>query len=296
MLHAVNRECTLRDCEELFLNHELWASGSDGRPLSQSEARKRVAQDYAAGSSYQRSNPGYYTAADVRAHIGELRALARDWPWRGASGRTDRDVLRFVHNAATWVGCDRINVATRDVSIGAGISQWTAGKSLKRLTAAGWLEKAGDSKPGIAARYKLTRPLKQVSQNLSYDLSSAEDYMSENGTPTEPGHEMWVRLGKTAMDVHAVLDDSPIAAREAARRARAAKSTTCRVLPVLSTHGLAVQTPDGWVRSPLTLDRAAENMGWTGVNSTRTRRALQYEKDRRLQRWTAPALNSSKTH
>lgn len=93
MLHAVNRGWALQDCQDLFTDHELWASGSDGRPLGQAETRKRVSQDHAAASTYQKSNPGYHTAADARARIGELKAVARTWPWQGAAGRTDRDLL-----------------------------------------------------------------------------------------------------------------------------------------------------------------------------------------------------------
>jgi hypothetical protein len=115
--------------------------------------------------------------------------------------------------------------------------------------------------------------------------------MSDSGTPDgtpsarEPGHEVWVRLGKAAMDLHAALSDEPVSGREAGRRALppVAKSTALRLLPVLAEYGLAKQSGDGWTKTPVTLDEIAGRHGWTGQQSRRLQRQQQFEIDRAMQ-------------
>jgi hypothetical protein len=104
--------------------------------------------------------------------------------------------------------------------------------------------------------------------------------MSDRETQPIPGHEMWARLGKTGMVVHAVLSELPIQAAKAAERAGVGRATAFRVLPELEGYGLAVKVDGGWVRGPLSLDQAAEQRGWVGKNSVTTKRRVQFAQER----------------
>lgn len=299
MLAAVNKDWTYQDCELVLLDplnagSSLWLTGSDDRPLRRPDSLKRLRRDFEAASTYRRDNPGYKSAADARAYIGELKAEARSWHWKN---RYDRDILRFFHAQATWVGCDRINVSVRAASLGAGCSLHTAHTGIHRLIRDGWLERAEDTRPagesettqvslrqpmksGRANLYRVKRPGKRCPTGEHITCTTGEDNMFLDGTPTEPAHEVWVRLGKVSMDVYSVLNGRPVSVREAARKAAAAKSTVHRTLPVLAAYGLARKTDDGWVKGPCNPDQVVENMGWIGVNSKSAMRALQYQDER----------------
>jgi hypothetical protein len=306
-LAAVNRGWSMQDCELVFLDKanacsDLWLTGTDGRPLGGNEAWKRVARDYDAVSGYQKENPGYKTAADARARIGELKMLALEYPWRGAAGRTDRDVLRVVHDAATRIGCTEIDLSTREASLMAGISRWTAGKSIHRLEAAGWLERKGTPLPGHAPRFKLTTaPLPAGSEGegvrtfTPHGPYPGQNHVGQKYSPVAAlDHEVWVRLGKVCMDLHSSLDDVPVSGREAGRRAGCADRTARLNLPVLVACGLASHGDDGWVRLTDDLDAVAASMGWTGANSKRAMRGIEYQADSArhkadLEDWVMPA-------
>lgn len=181
MLHAVNQGWTRTDCLDAFRGHELWCAGTDGRPLGRIETVKRITRDHDAASKRRKAEPAYTDATDVRQFIGELKALAATWPWRGQAGRTDRETIGHAHQIGTGLGRDVIDLSVREVADKTGIVPATASRSLRRLTRDGWLKKISnpDSQPGHAARYRLTRPEPKDSPTTehTYLLLSGEECM-----------------------------------------------------------------------------------------------------------------------
>jgi hypothetical protein len=304
VLHALSRDWAFQDCERVLLDpanpgSDLWLKGDDGRPLGRAEPWKRLKRDYDRMAKRKRDHPGYKTKQDVRAHIAWLKMEAAYTRWQS---RYDRDVLAAYHQVGTHVACDLVNVSTRQASIMAGCSQKAARNAIRRLIKAGWLERVADSRaygPAVtevsllsprkqlrqprSPLYRLTRPKGcAVGTHITPTTVPGESNMSPYCAPPEPGpdHECWVQVGKLAMDLYMVLGNKSISGREAARRTAAAESSARLTLAKMADYGLALKTEDGWVRGPCDPDQVVENMGWSGGNSKRAMRALQYAKDR----------------
>ncbi len=283
VLHAINQGWSFRDCELAFLDattpgSELWLTGADGRDLGQAEPWKRLSSDFKAMQAHASASPLYRSAVEARQRIGELAAEARTWPWKGRSGRTDRDVLSAIHDAATKVGTDSVDVSTRDIALQAGVTARTAATSLKRLEAAGWLSRAPAAwKRGHAVRYKLgSQPLQYYTHD---SLGVVEVHVCRNATQ-HAGREIWVRLGKAAHALYQVLDVAPMTARELARRAGVCNSTASRRLPDLELHGLASKSHRGWSLGTTPPDDVAQAEGWVDAHSRVERRRREYDEDR----------------
>jgi hypothetical protein len=276
MLAAVNAGWTLADCTAEFLvrerpGSELWASGRDGRELAPSETLRRLERDYHAAAAKAASDPAIRYADEARQIVGEVKAAIRIADWRGVAGRTDRAVLEYVCQEATRVGSTAVCISARSAAEGAGCHTGTAARSLGRLVHNGWLVKGKHREFHLAQEYRLLTGPQNAGRRRHQQVYHHETYHPEVLTPDRmvclnlihPGHETWVRLGKSALALWQVLDVSPLSARELARRARVSPMTAVRNLPKLAAHGLARCCPgEGWSFGPLDPDAVADHMGW----------------------------------
>jgi hypothetical protein len=104
--------------------------------------------------------------------------------------------------------------------------------------------------------------------------------MYGNDTPLDPGHEVWVQLGKAARCLYYRLNVAPSSARQLAKQAGTSPMTACRQLKVLASYRLARKTDDGWVIGDRMPDDVVTDMGWVETNSKTGRRAAQAEDER----------------
>jgi hypothetical protein len=290
ILHAVNLGWSYQDCRAELGNPMnagscLWRLGSNDRVLPDGQVTKRLTEDYKAACRKYAADPPVYDRADARIRIGELTSLIPAWNWHGVSGRTDHDVISYVLSKMTDIGSTRINVASRDVSIGAGVSQRTALRSLTRLVNAGWLRHdsadAIDHAPAyeaVSAAEIMSKLSKVTDSGVtgggSYNLCEEQDHMSQYRSPGNPSHETWVRLGKSSKAVYDVLTDDPVSARAVSKAASVSKDTANKKLPELRSYDLAAYE-DGWIIGTASPDQVCNDMGWIEGNSkVRSRIAL----------------------
>jgi hypothetical protein len=284
VLAAVNHGWTFDECERVLLDDTaevsgLWTRGEDGRELGRSAAFKRLHGDYKAAAARAAEQPQWRSRADVIQWLGEITADARSRPWPGRTGRTDKAVLLAVLARATRAGCDQPLCAVRDIAPAAGITTQTAGAALRRLCAAGWLERPyGRCAPEQAQRYR-------VRQNHTGDsLRSTRDTLCEDGALTDanPAHECWVRLGKAARDLWCALDAQPRTARALAARSLVSPRTADRQLPKLAAVRLSERRAGGWIAGPATPNDVVIAESWIEENSKVCKRQAQYTTEREL--------------
>ncbi len=270
VLSAVNAGWTLDDCQRAFAANGLWHSTSGER------AERRVRRDYEAASRHADANPSFRFAEDARQYIGLVTAEVEGFPWRGVSGRVDRDVMLCVCRRATRVACTAINVSVRDAATGAGVTKATAARSLQRLVSSGWLIKTGEREFHLAQGYRITR---EVNGSETYEpLRKVLRITCLRNA--HPDHEVWQRLGKPAMQLWSVLDVGPQSARALARAATVAQDTARRNLPRLAEVGLAVLDPDGWRVGRLSPDQVQAHQGWVKEHSLSEYRKQDVADDR----------------
>lgn len=291
-LAAVNKGWTFQDCELTLLDptravSQLWLTGSHGQELGRQQAFKRLKGDYEASTGRARQNPAYRSASEARQRIGELAAEAASYPWKGRSGKTDQDVLTALRHLASKAGTDAVDASVRDLSILAGVTVRTVSRSLRRLACQRWIIRVSGPPEAVfgasrAARYKLSSPY-MVRQNVTYEslnIVLAESHMWRNGAPVDPGHEVWVQLGKSAMALYRVLDVTPRSARQLARLADVGNRTADRKLPVLAGLGMAAKTDQGWTFGTVSPYEVAKSEGWIGDNSKVEQRRKAIAEDR----------------
>ena len=297
VLAAINKGWTYQDCESVFLNSAdavsvLWLSGSKDQPHSRHEALRRLVGDYKAMDTYAVVNPVYATSAEARQRIGEITADARASAWKGRAGRTDKDVLAGLHRLATRAGTDAVDASVRDLSILSGVTVSTVSRSLKRLGEQGWLTRIKTVQPVFgrpkADRYKLSSP-KRVGYYATHDtpILHAECHVFHDAPPVDPGHEVWVRLGKCAIAIYQVLDVAPQSARQLAKMAGTDRRTADRKLPVLAGLGLATKTDNGWSFGTASPHDVVKAEGWTGDRSKVERRKQVIASERESWPWPA---------
>ncbi len=284
VLAAVNHGWTFDECERVLLDDTaevsgLWTRGEDGRDLGRSAAFKRLHGDFRAAAARAAASPQWRSRADVVQWLGEVTADAQSRPWPGRTGRTDKAVMLAVLARATRAGCDQPLCAVRDIAPAAGVTKQTAAVSLRRLCAAGWLERQYERcAPDQAQRYR-------VRQNQTgYSLGGSGDNLSSSGARPDahPAHECWVRLGKTARDLWCALDAQPRTARALAARSQVSPRTAVRQLPKLASVRLSERRPAGWIAGPATPDDVVVAEGWIEANSKVCRRQARYDTDREL--------------
>lgn len=287
MLHAVRTGWSFEDCRNVFANglnpgSRLWTHGSDERPLRQAEVTRRLQRDYEAARVKTLSQPSYRTATEARQRIGELIAEAKVYPWRGRTGRTDRDVLAALHARATDVGTDAIDMPVRDIALAAGIAQRnTVTRSLRRLEDAGWITRLSKAAFSHAQRYKLSGPL-----STHITMSDLHIHVGSYGATVSASHEVWLRLGKAAMALYQALNVAPSSARALAQRAGVNRKTAGRLLPVLRSYGLTSGNSEhGWSFGPMSPDDVVTAMGWIEDNSKSVQRHNAADAERLWFRW-----------
>ncbi len=287
MLHAVNRRWTFERCESEFTNclnpgSVLWTHGSDDRLLGAGETYKRLRKDYEKCTRKVLDSPTVHSQAEARQQVGVVVAYAKDCEWRGVAGRTDHDVLMFVTKKMMELGSTRMNLSTRDIALGAGVSQYTARISVTRLCKAGWLLRRAPAKAGMAQELELQMPRQgdshENSHNLSYDPPLLRrGYMREN---ENPAHETWVRLGKAPKVLYESLQPYPLPANELSAKSGIPLSTAYRNLPRLASYGLAKKLADGWVLGKISPDDVPHNEGWLEENSKAEQRKEKFTEER----------------
>jgi hypothetical protein len=285
ILGAVNKGWTCQECELVFLDvtaavSDLWLTGSQDQDHGRTEGLKRLRADYKAMRDYASRNPLYQSAAEARQRIGELAGDALVYPWNGRTGRTDRDVLAALHKMATKAGTDAVDASVRDLSILSGVTIRTVSRSLRRLSDLGWIKQVERASPG-AARYKLLSP-QRVRRNYTHEpeVPLAESHVCRNGAKADPGHEVWVQLGKASLALYRVLDVAPQSARHLAKQAKVGSRTADRKLPVMGGLGLATKSDHGWAFGTVSPDDVAKAEGWTEHRSKTGRRKRQIDEDR----------------
>lgn len=322
VLHAISQGWTFDDCYREFLRFDnpgsiLWTRDSKDKPLPSGKQLKRLLEDYKAEEKFYQANPPVCNSNEIRQVIGEAIAAARDYPWIGAAGRTDHDVLSYITKRMTKQGSMRMNIAVRDIAVGAGIGRETARISVRRLVKAGLILSRSPSRPGEATEITLVECQKwsyahpdQSSlsqqeaecQKQSYSSLSCRDYMTTSDT--DPSSETWVRLGKSCKSLYAYLTDEPRSADELSKFSGVSRKTVFRRLPDLVSNGLAEKTDDGYILGNLTPDNLIYAMGWIEDNSKTQRRKQQFDDERMMhkakldvyERLTRKDYTTSKAH
>ena len=177
------------------------------------------------------------------------RAEAYGWGYRG--GRSDRDMfLCAVIPIMERSGKYTVAVSQREASELAGVSNFTASRSLTRLVEKHILrEEPPRERTRVFSLNPLLRDLSFL--YVASKTSSTSTYKNDSSRNTLAPTELGVRLGKAATAVYCALTAKPQTVTEIALKAGVHKSTASRALrEKLSRPELAELSGDKWVRGP----------------------------------------------
>lgn len=291
VLHAMAQGWSFDWCEKVLLDpanlgSSLWLRGEDDRELGRTTAFRRLDADWKACERRRAESPAWKSASDVRQALGLMVCRLEETHMPGRTRHTDKAVLRAAISIATQAACDEPDLPIRDVATLAGVATKTASRSLARLCRAGWLVRVkGSGSHHGTHRFKLC-----LSHRDTYDSLRGRDYMGHSETPSlwrrtgiDPGHETWLRLGKSALAIWSTLDLEYRSAPEIAKRAEVGRATAYRQLPILKSYRLAIRSDDGWSLGPAEPADVQKDMGWYADNSIAERRRVQIEVERDYQ-------------
>jgi len=181
--------------------------------------------------------------------------------WKGAAGLTDRIVLRAVGaQAQRTTSATRVPMSTRALAETCGIHRNTAGRSLKRCCALGWLTLEVRTDGAHPAKYSLRIPkgcelAAPVSDTVSTERSGA------GGSQGDASHDAWRRsgLGKGPQRVYALLQENLAPVSQISSHLQVSRSVTHRHLRLLRQFGL-VENRDGcWSVTDRSLDHMLDD-------------------------------------
>jgi DNA-binding transcriptional ArsR family regulator len=335
--------CNLAVVAGVHQNH-LWNLLVDRRNKGGEGLRSRIEQRGLDGRNgarawfetlWKKANDGKERSVFVKGraqsvwYIHQLESLAQESTFAGASGSTDYAVLGACHELGRSWGSRYVPLPTRQVSLEAGVSAATAGRSLKRLQASGWLSLVRVSKEDRSAVYRLTAPpgtsidqstcpatdddaptlpIDEGSISERKDVRDSTSSSSLGGRRTDSlphvrsnlrGHDAFHRLalGKGCLQTYETLGLLVSAtARDVATRTAKHPNTVRRHLAELVAAGLVEHNVEGrWTLVDLASDefsaRLVDIAADMGTLGAKDRRAARYAEDRRnYQEWLIQRL------
>lgn len=238
---------------------------------------------------------------EILAEIEKLSVLAGRSSFLGVSGSTDRAVLAAVHSIGVSYRSLYVPLSRRTVSLKAGVSAPTAGRSLKRLRASGWLRLIRTSRQDRAAVYQLSEPA-WCAHNVPSDETlggcrtgqklrdEVVDLSTSGLLRSVVGHDAFahVGLGKGCLETLGALSDGEWrSCADVAELTGKHPGTVRRHVSKLREAGLVSDDGAGaYVRTlggdlGIRLTEVAEALGTAGVSA---RRAEVYAAERRRYR------------
>lgn len=240
---------------DLILNPEhlgtaYFHTTSKGRPRSRGEALGMVRR--AVVSKRRWLDSGGRRGGDRNEAVmyaTTVAETARDNAglWRRQGGATDLAVLLAVVGMAQRAGRWEFHASVRDVGEQAGVGSATAGRSLRRLTANGWLRRVVQGGGVSASMYRLTVPTEGKKLGRSACLSGT----TQSVPPVSPALDAWRwggGLGKSAHRAYTVLGYEPQTTTALASALGLTPRAVRYSMATLARYGLATSTPDGWIR------------------------------------------------
>lgn len=220
-------------------------------------------------------------------------AWANEQPWPGRSGTTDQ--LSYIAVVRTAIAANNRTVGMSRYTLSelVGISPSTAYRSLERHVSQGRLLRHAPASEELATRYEVVlhnetrdslRAPQDLLQNETRHVLTDSPLLAESGLiAQQPLPDLFrTRLGLSKLAFllyHALEDGRPLKAAELARRVGKNRSTVGRALrEQLFSAGLALETPNGWLRQPADFKKLAIDLGTAGATErTRKRNAEQRE-------------------
>lgn len=192
-----------------------------------------------------RREPKFTPQADAREICRQLREAADTLPWKGQTGRTDRNIYNAALRFAEDTSCLTVRLAHREMMKQAGIgSRKTVQTSMSRLRKKKLIRNSGATREwDEGTPYTLTTWLLR-DQPPTRTLS----YLTNPDIIPLPGTPLAVYLGNTALTAYATLTVEPLSRNQLAAIARMHPTTAGRALRVLEIELLAVRTSAGWTR------------------------------------------------
>ena len=221
---------------------------------------------------------GSYLAANTERARGDAEAAAR-WcralqaaAWRGMGGASELALAEEVGRRALASGRTRVLLPLTTAALGAGVSESTARRGLRRLVAKGWLVLAQAPGPTCASVYALTIPAHEPPETgdagVQRRLDGAQRPVWEaRGGDLGADMARWRALGKSAVRVLRELSGGPRGLDELAVLLSVTTTTVRAHLRRLAELGLVTECEGRWQANPFDGDEVAERFGTRGCRS-----------------------------
>lgn len=201
--------------------------------------------------------------------IGQLRTLAASAPWPGVRGTYDRLALAEILRVAAKHDRTTVSFSLRQMQEAIGCSTPTiAGRSLRRLTAAKWIERVGRGTLTEGSTYRLSTALVT---DPATPLTHHEWCAPPEGDPEGELDAFAFRgLGRSAQLVYRALRSLP-GSTQSQLKTLTGKSqpTISRALRLLREHSLAATTERAWHPLEGDLTRVAKALNTAGQAAQR---------------------------
>jgi|SRR5882762_2231748 len=208
---------------------------------------------------------------DVLHKVGEIKALLLDYPLSGRTKVTDSIVLGYLHDMATQRGVINPNSSLRDIAKACNVAHKTAGRSLERLTEAGWLRKDDSQGFGMANTYQVTSPSVSVRKSIKDTLDLPNECVDSvsfvDWTDVDSDHG--TILTRTEINTYKAVTDTSRTAIEIHQISGSARSTVFKHLKSLVKLGLIKKDLTTYTRTEKTLESIAVDCGVQGKNAKR---------------------------
>jgi DNA-binding transcriptional ArsR family regulator len=229
-------------------------------------ARKYLEREYLSARRFVARNQMVLDRNGAYLAITEWLEAADRVPWSGSAGLTDRNTLDAMADQARRTGSSTsvpMSVRTLAERIGVGSPKWasasTASRSLKRLTASGWLRLVKRSNGAHPALYALRVPGSEADGTSPHTALAREVVHLLHKSPAEHDAWRWKALGKGPRRVYELLEISRAA--EIASILGVTPRAVYHHLAKLRDAGLAESVGGLWFRTAKDLDIVAVEFG-----------------------------------